>query len=338
MPAEWTCPSASSLTRMKWRRLAVHAGMGFAWMWMSSLAVFTAGNVIAIVLSFYLWQRGALTIGGAYLIFSYTELLRRPIDQIREQVQQLQNAGASITRVRGLFEVQSHIPDTGTTPLPGGALSVELEDITFGYEPGAPVLKSVDLRLKPGEVLGLLGRTGSGKTPIGRLLVRLYEIDAGAIRLGGVSISEAPLGILRSRVGVVSQDVQLLDGTVRDNLTLFDRSIPDEKLLEAVRDLGLGPWLASYPEGLAAHIAGGGGLSAGEGQLLALARVFLKDPGLVVLDEATSRLDPATQRLVERAVGELVRGRTAIIVAHRLATVDRADTVARRCGGQTVAG
>jgi ATP-binding cassette subfamily B protein len=318
-----------------WLPLSVDSGLAFAWMWMSSLALFTVGNAVALIVSYFLWDRGALTIGSVYLVFHYTELLRRPIDMIREQVQQLQSASASIVRVSELFQVSSALPDDGQQTLPAGPLSLEFKDVSFGYEADEPVLKEVSLRLEPGQVLGLLGRTGSGKTTMGRLLVRLYDRDEGEIELNGVPIRALPLAELRDRVKVVTQDVQLMEGTVRDNLTFFDPSVPDQWLVDAIRGLGLAPWLASLSAGLDTEIDPRS-LSAGEAQLLACTRAFLSDPGLVVLDEATSRLDPATQRLIDGAFGRLLTGRTAIIVAHRLATVDRADLIAVLEDGEIV--
>ncbi len=199
------------------------------------------------------------------------------------------------------------------------------------------VLHNISFRLEPGRVIGLLGRTGSGKTTLTRLLFRLYDPDEGSICLGTdgrqVDIRELPLQELRRRIGMVTQNIQLFHATVRENLTFFDRegtlsSIPDDKILEAVRNLGLWDWYQSLSQGLDTELSsGGGGLSAGEAQLLAFTRIFLRDPGLVILDEATSRLDPATEYLIERAVDKLVQNRTAIIVAHRLGTVQRADDI-----------
>jgi ABC-type multidrug transport system fused ATPase/permease subunit len=189
------------------------------------------------------------------------------------------------------------------------------------------VLDDISFTLAPGRVLGLLGRTGSGKTTLTRLLFRLYDPTAGAIRLGGVDLREMRLDELRARVGIVTQDVQLFQATIRDNLTLFDRSMPDARIVAILEDLGMRPWLNTLPLGLDTELSAGGGLSAGESQLLAFARVFLQNPSLVVLDEASSRLDPATERLIERAVDKLLKGRTGIIIAHRLATVQRADEI-----------
>jgi len=184
----------------------------------------------------------------------------------------------------------------------------------------------VSFRLAAGRSLGVLGRTGSGKTTLARLIFRLYDPDRGQVRIGGRALAEVGLDRLRRGVGFVSQDVQLFDASVRDNLTFFDASMSDERLLAAVGDLGLGGWLASLPEGLDTRVSAAS-VSAGEAQLLAFARVFLAAPAIVVLDEASSRLDPATERLIDRAIDKLLEGRTAVIIAHRLATLDRVDDV-----------
>jgi ATP-binding cassette subfamily B protein len=195
------------------------------------------------------------------------------------------------------------------------------------------VLHDVSFHLAPGRVLGLLGRTGSGKTTLTRLLFRLYDPVAGTIRLGDTDIRDLAFADLRARVAVVTQDVQLFQASIRDNLTFFSPRIGDDQLETALRDLGLWEWVLARG-GLDAVLSSGGqGLSAGEAQLLAFARVFLKNPGLVILDEASSRLDPATERLLERAMRRLLQGRSAIIVAHRLGTVQRADEILILDGG-----
>jgi ATP-binding cassette subfamily B protein len=177
-------------------------------------------------------------------------------------------------------------------------------------------------------VLGLLGRTGSGKTTLARLLLRLYDPDQGEITLSGVRPQDATLHTVRQRVGLVTQNVELFRASVRQNLTLFNPAVTDARLLAILEDLELSGWLAGLPAGLDTELAAGGSnLSAGQAQLLAFARVFLADPGLVILDEASSRLDPATEGLVDRAVDRLLQDRTGIIIAHRLATVQRADEI-----------
>jgi ATP-binding cassette subfamily B protein len=332
-----------------------------------------AGYAMGLLLGASLFLAGATSIGGAYLIVAYIGMLAAPLDRLREQAQDLQRAGASIDRVSALFAEQPLVRERVTAALPGGALGVELHGVTFSYEDGGPqatddpsgkgtteqggvegeisgaeplsvvgrrssvVLDSIDLKLAPGETLGLLGRTGSGKTTLTRLLFRLYDPQAGAVHVGGVDLRGLGLDDLRGRVGMVTQDVQLFQASVRQNLTLFDRGIDDARLEAALRTLGLWEWVCRLPQGLDTPLGGGGhGLSAGEAQLLAFTRVFLKNPGLLILDEASSRLDPATERLLERAIDRLLEGRTAIVIAHRLGTVARADSIAILDGGRLV--
>jgi ABC-type multidrug transport system fused ATPase/permease subunit len=342
-----------------WLPLQRKAGLAGYSMWVTTLLLFAAGNAVAFGLGAYLYQAGAITIGTVYIVFYYTELLRQPIEQIRTQLQELQKAGASIERVEELFRIRSRIGDGPGAPIPGGALAVEFDRVSFEYDdeprtegrglrtengvdsvlsPQSSVLTDISLHIAPGRVLGLLGRTGSGKTTLARLLLRLYDPTSGAIRLGGVPAPAARLHDLRRRVGMVTQDVQLFQASVRDNLTFFNRAISDARLMDALDDLGLSDWLRALPAGLETELGPGAGLSAGEAQLLAFARLFLADPGLVILDEASSRLDPATEQLVERAVDKLLRpehgSRTGIIIAHRLATVQRADDILILDGGR----
>lgn len=294
-------------------------------MWATTAVLLAVGNALAFGMGAWLLRAGIITVGTVYLFFHYTEMLRRPLEQITRQMQELQRASASISRVGDLLALRSATQD-GPGRLPSGPLAVEVDRVSFGYVEDDLVLRDVAVRLAPGRVLGLLGRTGSGKTTIGRLFVRFYDPTAGAIRLGGTDIRAVHLDDLRGRVGLVTQDVQLFHASVRDNLTFFHPGISEARIVEVLRELGLWDWVRSLPEGLETHI-GPRALSAGEAQLLAFARVFFKDPGLVILDEASSRLDPVTEQLVERAVEALLRGRTAIIIAHRLATMQRAEEI-----------
>jgi len=307
--------------------LRTKAFLGFASMWVTTIVVFALGNAMAFAISAYLWKQGSITIGTVYLIFYYTELLSKPIEKIRTQIEDLQKADASLVRIRELFGTKPLIEDGPGAELPVGPLAVEFKGVTFGYD-DRPTIEDLRLRLEPGEVVGLLGRTGSGKTTIARLLLRFYDPRDGRVELGGVDIRQCKLGELRAKVALVTQNIEIIQGTVRDNLVFYDESVPDVRMIEVLRELGLGDWYDSLPDGLDTQLAsGGGGLSAGEGQLLAFARVFLADPGLVILDEASSRLDPLTERRLERAVGKLLAGRTCIMIAHRLATVERADRI-----------
>lgn len=287
--------------------------------------------VIAMGVGYWLYTNGSITLGTAYLMVFYTNMLGRPMREISQQIQNLQRAGGSIIRVEELYQTRSKLIDGIGTKLPDGPLSVEFDKVTFRYDDEKDddiILRDLSFEIPPGKIIGLLGRTGAGKTTISRLLFRLYDINEGTIKLGGVNLRDAHLNYLRRRVGMVTQDVQLFRATVRDNLTFFDKTIPDEKILEVLEDLGMMRWLNSLENGLDTLMESGGkSISAGEGQLLVFARVFLRNPGLVILDEASSRLDPATEMLIERAIDKLLANRTGIIIAHRLKTVQRADTI-----------
>jgi len=286
------------------------------------------GTALAFLAGFYLFRNGLITIGTAYLVIQYTNMLARPIRELTQQAENLQNIGASIERLSDLRRVERKIQDGPGADIADGPLSLAFANVSFGYVEDESVLKDVTFSLEPGTVMGLLGRTGSGKTTLARLVFRLYDALAGDISLGGVDIRQARLWDLRQRIAIVTQDVQLFQASVRDNLTFFDRNIPDERIHSVIEELELAEWYQSLPDGLDTKLeTGGRGLSAGEAQLLAFTRVFLRDPGLVILDEASSRLDPATEALIERAVDKLLHRRTAVVIAHRLDTVQRADEV-----------
>lgn len=287
------------------------------------------GQTLALALGIVFYNRGILTIGAVYLVLHYTFMLLDPLEQIARQLQDLQRAAAGIQRIGDLMVLQPRIQGQGLGTLPEGALPIVFDDVSFTYEDDEGlVLDHVSFRLEAGAKLGLLGRTGSGKTTLTRLLFRLYDPTEGSIRLGDATLSDLEPEYLRRKVGMVTQEVQLFRASVRDNLTFFDLSIADQDILRVIHQVGLSDWFARLPEGLDTELApGGGDLSAGQAQLLAFARVFLTNPSIVVLDEPSSRLDPATERLLEEAMNQLLEGRTGIIIAHRLATVQRVDDI-----------
>lgn len=267
-------------------------------------------------------------MGTVYMIFYYTELMAKPIEKIRTQMEDLQKADASIMRIRELLQTESTIRDGEGLPIPNGALSIDFDQVDFGYEDDLSTLENINLYVERGKVLGVLGRTGSGKTTLARLLLRFYDPRKGSIRLEGVDLRDATLQELRSRVGMVTQNIEIFQGTVRDNLTFFADDIPDHRIIDVLEQLDLHDWFHSLPSGLDSRLeSGGGGLSAGEAQLLSFARVFLSDPGLIILDEASSRLDPATEHKIEKAISQLLVNRSCVVIAHRLATIERADYI-----------
>ena len=288
----------------------------------------TLGISMAFIAGYLLFHAGQISLGTVYLIVYYTNLLRRPIRELTQQVENLQNIGAATERLRELRAIESKLKDGPGAEIPEDALALAFEDVHFSYKEGEPVLEGINFQLEQGQVLGLLGRTGSGKTTLARLVFRLYDPTRGRVVLGGVPLVVPHLKALRQRVALVTQDVQLFQASVRDNITFFNRSIPDDKILSVLHELDLDEWLQALPKGLDTRLeTGGRSISAGEAQLLAFTRVFLRNPGLVILDEASSRLDPATEQLIERTIDKLLKNRTAIIIAHRLSTIHRTDDI-----------
>ena len=318
-------------------------------------------NVLQVlILGFcaYLYLAGSMELGVVYVLYAYSGMIVSRLGRMGNQVSWMQSASANITRIQTLLATESRVVDRGAARLETRdsrtnqrqVVGIRFEAVSFGYETGAKpteptadgshvikakekVLKDVSFELLPGKVLGLLGRTGSGKTTLTRLLFRLYDPDEGAICLFGkndptpMDLRDLPLAALRRQIGLVTQEVQFFRASLRDNLTFFKADVPDAQIKQVIEDLGLGEWLRSLPEGLDTVLEGGAGLSAGQAQLLACSRIFLYHPDIFILDEATSRLDALTESLLKRAVERLVGTCTMIIIAHRLETVERADDI-----------
>ncbi len=281
-----------------------------------------------LVLCGYLFVSGALSLGTFILLLTYATQLLDQFFEITEQFNSLQNASASIERINEIYTTTSRVANGPGVHFSSGPLSVSFQNVSFHYEADQPVLRNISFSLAPNETLGLIGRTGRGKTTLTRLLMRFYDPQAGVVSLDGHDIRQAQLDDLRKRIGLVTQEVQLFRGTLRNNLTFFDESISDQRILQAIEQLGIADWYARLPNGLDTELASDcTGLSAGEAQLLSCVRVFLKDPQLLILDEATSRLDPATEKLLAHALESLLAGRTAILIAHRLSTIEHMDRV-----------
>ncbi|MFC0329764.1 ABC transporter ATP-binding protein [Paenibacillus sepulcri] len=304
-----------------------------AWMlrimpWNVTVVMFTVTVTIVLMISVRLFLQGQITLGMLFLFFQYTQMLNDPIEQLGDQLQEFQKAKSGMRRAQELLSLRNEIVDGDDDELPQGPLSVSFEQVNFSYNEDQRILHDISFKLKPGERLGLIGRTGSGKSSISRLLLRLYNLDSGVIRVGGVDIRSLRLESLYRRVGMVTQDVQLFDGTLRDNLTLFNPHLSDDEILKTTERIGLQPWIEAMPQGLDSRLsAGGASLSAGEAQLFALTRVFLTQPSLVILDEPSSRLDAATEAILQTAVDQLLERCTGIVIAHRLATLDQVDKI-----------
>lgn len=301
------------------KRWIIENAMGFA---------LTVGNLLAITSGYWLFSAGLITVGTVYLFVHYINLLEEPFWAMTHEIESFQTIGACVERLTEFRNFKAEVVSGNGVEIPARSLSLSFDDVSFSYNGTDSVLSHLSFDLKPGSILGLLGRTGSGKTTLGRLIFRLYDVGSGSIKVNGSDLREAHLDVLRRNIAIVTQDVQLFRASIRDNLTFFDRSLSDEKIITTLEELELGDWLRNQPKGLDTELdTGSRSLSAGEAQLLAFTRVFLRNPGLVILDEASSRLDPATEQRLERAIDKLLKNRTAIIIAHRLDTIHRADQV-----------
>ncbi|MHA1170070.1 MAG: ABC transporter ATP-binding protein, partial [Candidatus Hodarchaeales archaeon] len=284
-------------------------------------------NIGILVVSHYLSSFLDTDPGVIYLLLTYGTNLLWPLRLLLWQIEQLQNSLANVERINEFFQIETKIIDDGEILFPEGKVNLAFDNLDFGYAKNL-VLKDISFNLEPGRKMGLVGQTGSGKTTLARLIFRLYDPKSGKIRVNGINTKNFPLKELRSNIAYVTQDVELFKASIRDNVTFFDKEIPEEIILEIFKDIGLEEWYNHLPNGLETIIKSEEcGLSAGEEQLLALTRAFLKNPKIVILDEASSRLDPATERQIEIALEKLLQGRSAIIIAHRLTTLYKVDDI-----------
>lgn len=293
--------------------------------------VFSGATALALGLGGTFFHARAISLGTMYLIFNYALQLIQPLNQVSNNMNYFQKASASIQRLQDILDIKPTIVDGDGMELAAAeseAFSVDVEHVSFGYTEQEPVLHDITFSVQSGQLLGIVGRTGSGKTTLSRLLFRLYDPQQGTIRLSGVDLRTQRLTSIRSNLGLVTQEVQLFDTTLRNNVTMFDPAIVDETILDAFRELGIDTWYQRLPLGLDTPLtAGGSTLSAGEAQLVTLARLFLKRPRLIIMDEATSRIDPATEEMLEQAMNRLFQNCTGIIIAHRLSTIQRVHTL-----------
>lgn len=290
-------------------------------------------------------SKGWVEVSGVILGFQMVQIVRGPVEHLTWRLQESQGVAGAARRIIDLLEERRRVV-SGSGLLPDGPLDLRFEKVGLVYDDaqeGEAALDGFDLTIPSGRVVGLVGRSGSGKTTIARLVLRLVAPTGGQLLVGGVDISGLDDQSFRRRVGAIPQDVQMFPGTVRDNVTMFEAA-NDVDVIEAIRYAGLGGWFDELPNGLDSRLSSDGrseheghaGLSAGEAQLLAIARALLRRPDLVVLDEATSRVDPATQAAISEALGHLVAGRTGVIIAHRLETLDVCDDIAVLANGDLI--
>jgi ATP-binding cassette subfamily B protein len=297
----------------------------------------TVALVAVLLVAASMYRSGSISQGTIVAYVLYLVQLFDPIARFSEWLGEFRQGLAALGKVVGLLQAENAVSERpGAVGMPADGV-LELDDVTFGYAGGAPVVKGVSLRLDAGEHVALVGVTGAGKSTLAKLLTRQYDPQQGAIRLGGVDLRDGRLETLRHRIVMLPQEGHLFSGTISDNVQLADPGASDDAVRHALAQIGALERFAALPDGLETDVQTRGvRLSAGERQLVGIARVALANPAVIVLDEATSSLDPATEAAVERALAAVVEGRTVIIIAHRLSTAERADRVVVMDHGRVV--
>lgn len=270
----------------------------------------------------------AATPGVIIAFVLYLNNLFRPLRMLADKFNVLQMGVVAGERVFNVLDSDEHLKENGSFVPQQVDGAVQFDAVHFSYAPGTPVLRGISFDLKPGQTMAVVGPTGAGKTSIVSLLGRLYEIESGSIRVDGHDLREWDVHALRRRIGVVLQDVFLFSGSILDNITLRDRSIPKERVVEVCRLLGLHEHIIRLPGGYDFDVLERGStLSQGQRQLLSFARALLFNPAVLILDEATASVDSESEQLIQKAIETLIQGRTSIVIAHRLSTIRKADVI-----------
>ncbi|MFC8619895.1 ABC transporter ATP-binding protein [Micromonospora purpureochromogenes] len=301
------------------------------------------GNVtVAVVLGYGGWRvlGGAMEVGVLAAFLLYLRRFFEPMQELSQFYNSLQSATAALEKLAGVLDERPGVPEPAQpVPLPTGPGrgAVAFRSVSFGYRPGTPILVGLDLRVPAGQTVALIGPTGAGKSTVAKLLARFHDPDSGSVELDGIDLRDLADPELRRAVVLVTQENHLFSGTVAENIRFGRPGADDAAVQAAGRAIGAHDFIAALPDGYATEVhRRGGRLSAGQRQLVAFARAFLADPRVLILDEATSSLDVPTERLVQRALATVLRDRTALVIAHRLSTVETADRVLVLDGGRVV--
>ena len=312
--------------------------------WYNSIFFPIAEMSSSIVIGLVVWygglnaaEGGGITLGVVVAFIELSQMLFRPLRQIADKFNTLQMGMVAAKRVFDVLDTQAEIEDTGTIQLTSTKGEIKFKDVHFGYVKDVEVIKGISFKVKSGETVAIVGATGAGKTTIINLLNRFYEINSGTILIDGVSIQDYTLQSLRSHIAVVLQDVFLFADSILNNITLKNPSITEEQVIQAAKKIGVHEFIMSLPGGYHYNVKERGAmLSSGQRQLLAFLRAYVSNPSILILDEATSSIDSYSEELIQIATDKITKGRTSIIIAHRLATIKKADKIIVMDAGKVV--
>nr|WP_262913434.1 ABC transporter ATP-binding protein [Aequorivita xiaoshiensis] len=280
---------------------------------------------------------GAVTLGIITAFIQYAEMLFRPLRQIADKFNTLQMGMVAANRVFGILDTRSHIEDNGTINYTNTKGEIEFVDVHFGYLEGEEVIKGISFKANPGDTVAIVGATGAGKSTIINLLNRFYEINSGTIKIDNIDIKEYTLASLTSQIAVVLQDVFLFADTIYNNITLNNPNITEDDVIAAAKEIGVHKFIESLPGGYNYNVKERGSmLSSGQRQLISFLRAYVSKPSILVLDEATSSVDTYSEELIQTATDKITKDRTSIVIAHRLATIKKADKIIVMDAGKIV--
>ncbi|HET8810456.1 MAG TPA: ABC transporter ATP-binding protein [Flavobacteriaceae bacterium] len=312
--------------------------------WYNSIFFPIAEMSTSITIGLVVWYGGlrvmendALSLGVVIMFIQLIEMLFRPLRQIADKFNTLQMGMVAANRVFGIMDTEAIIEDTGKTEAKNLVGEIQFKNVRFGYSPDEEVLKGVSFEVNAGETLAIVGATGAGKSTIINLLSRFYEINSGQICVDEIPIKDFTLKSLRDEIAVVLQDVFLFADTILNNITLGNKDITEEKVIQAAKQIGVHDFISSLPNGYHYNVKERGAmLSSGQRQLIAFLRAYMSNPSILVLDEATSSVDSHSEHLMQQATDKLTKGRTSIVIAHRLATIKNADRILVMEAGEIV--